>query len=370
MSWRRSSSYTIRDILMNNIFSNWFQRQLSNPQLVILLILLTTVFAVVIWFGQILGPVLVAIVLAYLMDTPIEQLQHRGANQSLSVWLIYLFFIAFMVFLVVVMLPLLSRQITQFLSAVPAMVQTGREMLSQLPESYPALVSVEQVTEIANAASRSMTEFAQQALAKSLGYIPGIITMLIYLVLVPLLVFFMLKDKRELFSWVTAFLPNDRSLAEQVWSEVDLQIGNYIRGKFWEMLIVGGATYIAFVFLGLQYALLLGVLVGLSVLVPFVGATVVTIPVAAVAFYQFGWSGEFGTIMLIYGVIQALDGNVLVPLLFSEVVNLHPVAIIVAVLFFGGIWGFWGVFFAIPLATLVKAVISAWPTLDQPSPSV
>jgi len=107
----------------------------------------------------------------------------------------------------------------------------------------------------------------------------------------------------------------------------------------------------------------LGVLVGLSVLVPFVGATVVTIPVAAVAFYQFGWGGEFGTVMLVYGVIQALDGNVLVPLLFSEVVNLHPVAIIVAVLFFGGIWGFWGVFFAIPLATLVKAVISAWPKL-------
>jgi putative permease len=62
-----------------------------------------------------------------------------------------------------------------------------------------------------------------------------------------------------------------------------------------------------------------------------------------------------------YLVIQALDGNVLVPLLFSEVVNLHPVAIIVAILVFGGLWGFWGVFFAIPLATLVNAVITAWP---------
>ena len=63
----------------------------------------------------------------------------------------------------------------------------------------------------------------------------------------------------------------------------------------------------------------------------------------------------------VYIVIQMLDGNVLVPLLFSEAVNLHPVAIIVAVLFFGGIWGLWGVFFAIPLATLIKAVINAWP---------
>jgi len=66
--------------------------------------------------------------------------------------------------------------------------------------------------------------------------------------------------------------------------------------------------------------------------------------------------------MIAYGIIQALDGNLLVPLLFSEAVNLHPVTIIVAVIFFGGLWGFWGVFFAIPLATLVKAVLNAWPT--------
>ncbi len=349
---------------MNNIFSHWFQRQFDNTQLVILLILLTSLFAVVLLFGQILGPVLVAIVLAYLMDTPIERIKQQGVSHHLSILVIYLIFIAFLIFLMVVLLPLLSSQITQFLSAVPAMVQSGKEMLTQLPESYPALVSAQQVNEIANALSRSMTEFTQQALSKSLSYIPGIITMLIYLVLVPLLVFFMLKDKRDLFSWFTSFLPQDRSLAEGVWSEVDLQIGNYIRGKFWEMFIVGFVSYIAFIFLGLQYAALLGALVGVSVLVPYVGATVVTIPVAAVAFYQFGWSGEFGTVMLIYGVIQALDGNVLVPLLFSEAVNLHPVAIIVAVLFFGGVWGFWGVFFAIPLATLVKAVISAWPKLE------
>jgi putative permease len=70
-------------------------------------------------------------------------------------------------------------------------------------------------------------------------------------------------------------------------------------------------------------------------------------------------------VLIAYTVIQTLDGVVLVPLLFSEAVNLHPVAIIVAILFFGGLWGFWGVFFAIPLATVVKAVIAAWPRSDD-----
>ena len=87
-----------------------------------------------------------------------------------------------------------------------------------------------------------------------------------------------------------------------------------------------------------------------------------------IAFFQWGWGSEFAYLIIAYGIIQALDGNVVVPLLFSEAVNLHPVAIIVAVLLFGGLWGFWGVFFAIPLATLVKAVLHAWPKQEQFDP--
>jgi putative permease len=146
-----------------------------------------------------------------------------------------------------------------------------------------------------------------------------------------------------------------------VWTEMNQQIANYIRGKAVEILIVGAVTYISFAVLGVNYAALLAVLVGLSVLVPYIGATVVTIPVALIGLFQWGLGNEFMVLMIVYAVIQALDGNVLVPILFSEAVNLHPVAIIAAVLIFGGLWGFWGVFFAIPLATLFKAVLYAWP---------
>jgi putative permease len=183
----------------------------------------------------------------------------------------------------------------------------------------------------------------------------------IYLVLMPIMVFFFLKDKHRITSWFRSYLPEERQLATKVWHEMDLQLGNYVRGKFIEILIVWAMSYLTFAILGLQFAMLLGALVGLSVIVPFVGATIVTFPVALVAYFQWGWTSEFAYLLGAYLVIQAIDGNVLVPLLFSEVNNLHPIAIIVAVLFFGGIWGLWGVFFAIPLATLVKAVLNAWP---------
>lgn len=127
-------------------------------------------------------------------------------------------------------------------------------------------------------------------------------------------------------------------------------------------MIVAVATFVIFSLMGLNYAVLLSVITGLSVLIPYAGATVVAMPVAMVAYLQWGMSQECLLAILVYGVIQFIDGNVLAPVLLGDAVKLHPVAIIVAILFFGNIWGFWGAFFAIPLATVMNAVINAWPT--------
>ena len=210
-------------------------------------------------------------------------------------------------------------------------------------------------------ASEEVANLAEQLLSFSISSFPGLFAVMIYILLVPLLVFFMLKDKDELLTLLSDMLPRERRVMTTIWDEMNMQFANYVRGKAIEIVIVGIVSFIAFLILGLQYAALLALLIGLSVLIPYIGATVVTIPVLLVGYFQWGYSTEFVWLVVIYAVIQLLDGNVLVPLLFSEVVNLHPVAIIIAVLLFGGIWGFWGLFFAIPLATLVKAIYNAWP---------
>jgi putative permease len=179
-------------------------------------------------------------------------------------------------------------------------------------------------------------------------------------------VFFFLKDQGQIMAWLSRFLPTERPLLRKIWVEMNTQVANYARGKVLEIIIVGSVSYFGFAFLGVNYAALLGLLVGLSVIIPYIGATLVTIPVVMVGFFQWGFTTEFYYLFGVYAFIQAVDGNLLVPLLFSEAVNLHPVAIIIAVLFFGGIWGMWGVFFAIPLATLIKAIINAWPEPETP----
>lgn len=344
-----------------NIVKDWFERYFSDPQVIILALLLVSIFASVMLFGGILAPVLASVVLAYLLEAPVTRMEHWGIPRLIAASCVYVVFVILCLLFVFVLIPELSRQVTGLLQTAPDMIQHGQAALLSLPDRYPEAFTEAQVQEwIAKFASE--TQEGLQALAS--GWVKvgvGATYAMVYMVLIPFLVFFMLKDKALITSWFRGFLPEDYSLVRVVWADVDKQVGNYVRGKAIEILVIGSSSYITFMVLGLNYAMLLGVLVGLSVLVPYVGATVVTLPVLAVAYLQWGPTGDFMWVFVCYGIIQAIDGNLLVPLLFSEVVNLHPIAIIVAVLFFGGVWGFWGVFFAIPLATLVQAVIKAWP---------
>lgn len=343
-----------------DIIKQWFQRYFTDPQAVLLAVLMLFGFGIVLTFGTMLAPVLASIVIAYLLEGLVGAMERREWQRKYTFLLVYLAFITFLLFLLFAVVPLLWGQAAEFARELPNYVQKGREALLRLPESY-SFISEGQVREMFDLLSREVTAQGHRLLSLSLSSIPGVITLLVYLILVPLLVFFFLKDKTRLTGWLTSFLPNEHQLVSQVWREVDQQLGNYVRGKFWEIMIVGVVTFVVFFFMDLKYSILLAVLVGLSVVVPYIGAAAVTVPVAVVAYFQWGWGADFAWLMVAYGIVQALDGNVLVPLLFSEVVNLHPVAIIVAILVFGGLWGFWGVFFAIPLATLFSAILSAWP---------
>ncbi|WP_404339344.1 AI-2E family transporter [Pseudoalteromonas mariniglutinosa] len=338
----------------------WYENKFSDPHSVTLLLLLLATMALFYFFGALIVPVLVALVIAYLLDWPVVHLEKLGFGRFTATVIVMLIFSGLMLTLIVGIGPILWQQTSNLVQETPHMLERGKALLLHLPEQYPSLITATQVKSIVMNVETKALEFGQVLLSVSLTSLKDVAAWLIYLILVPLLVFFMLKDKLELILSAEKLIPKQRRLIIQVWQEMNQQIMNYIRGKVFEILIVGSISFIAFSVFDLRYAALLGVLVGLSVLIPFVGAALVTIPVAAVAMFQFGLETQFWTILIIYGVIQALDGNVLVPLLFSEAVDLNPVFIIVAVLFFGGLWGFWGVFFAIPLASLVKALLNAW----------
>lgn len=340
---------------------SWFRRSFGDPDVAGLVVTIVVILVLFYFFGRLLAPVIAAVVIAYMLDGAVKFLMKWKCPHILAVCLVFIIAIALVVLALLWLLPLLWQQVANLVAEAPKLFSQGNAFIKEIQQHLPEFITAEQLTHAIDSLKIQIATLGKTVLSYSLASIPNVIALIVYLILVPLMVFFFLKDRESILAWFAGFMPHKRRLLIQVYHEVNAQIAAYIRAKVLEIIIVSVVTVITFLLMGIHYAVLLGVLVGLSTLIPFVGVTVVTIPVVLVAFFQWGWSAHFIYLVIAYTVIAVIDGNVLAPLLFSEAVKLNPVAVIIAIIVFGGFWGFWGVFFAIPLATVVKAILNAWP---------
>lgn len=334
----------------------------SNEETIVFSLAILLFFVVIAYFGSILTPFLISVVVAYLLVGLQKKIQSYNVSQNSSLIITFSIFIISGATLVVWLVPLLYIQLQAFILDVPNLFNNFLDFMSDLPAKFPELVSSEQIAIFFQAVSEEISVIAQNIVKSSISGIQSTITILLYIILFPILVFFFLFDRKNIIDGMLKVIPGKREMFSNVWTEMDIQLSNYVRGKTIEIFIVGIVAAIIFSSLGLKYSALLSVLVGLSVIIPYVGAFLVTIPVVIVGLLQFGLGTQFYLLVGLYLLLQALDGNLLVPLIFSETVKLHPVVIILAVFIFGSMFGFWGVFFSIPIATFIKAVWNAWPS--------
>ena len=341
--------------------NNLFRKIFSNEETLVFGMLLTVAFLILFFLGNILTPFLISIIFAYLLVGMQKRLEDYGFNSTIALILTYSFFLLLGITLMVWLGPLVYQQLQSLILEIPKWVNAFMIFAQNVPEKYPDLVSSDQITAFLQSLSGQITAISQDFLKASITGIQNTVTIAINLILLPILVFFFLFDREPIISGFLNILPKERAMLKKVWIEMDGQLSNYARGKAIEIVIVGLTAAILFMYFGLEYIALLSVFVGFSVLIPFLGAFIVTLPVAAVGLLQFGLSFDFWFLMGAYIVLQILDGYLLVPILFSDAVKLHPVIIMLAVFVFGGMFGFWGVFFAIPIATLIKAIWNSWP---------
>ena len=341
--------------------NNLFRKIFSNEETLVFALLLTVAFFILFFLGNILTPFLISIIFAYLLVGMQRRLEDYGLNSTIALTLTFSFFLLLGIALMIWLGPLVYQQLQSLILEIPKWVNLFMIFVQNIPEKYPDLVSSDQITTFLQSLSGQITAISQDFLKASITGIQNTVTIAINLILLPILVFFLLFDRESIISGFLSILPRERAMLQKVWLEMDGQLSNYARGKAIEIVIVGSAAAIIFMFFGLQYIALLSVLVGFSVLIPFLGAFIITLPVAAVGLLQFGLTFDFWLLMGAYLILQILDGNLLVPILFSDAVKLHPVVIMLAVFVFGGMFGFWGVFFAIPIATLIKAIWNSWP---------
>jgi len=354
---------------MRDLIDKFIARFFFNEESIYFGFLLLSCFIFILLFGNILLPVFLSIVIAFLLNGLLRSFESLRISHTVSLSLTLIIFFGFYLSIFIA-LPSLGAQINSLLQNLPVIAVAFQDTFSGLAETYGDIFSDEDINTLFLNFSDQVNNLLSQALGQLAGTISFMFNAVLYAILVPIMVFFFLKDKTVLLPMLTGFLPKKRGFMNSVFSEMNDQLYNYVTGKVIEMFVVASFSYLVFALLGLPYAVLIAILVGLSVIIPFFGAILVTIPVAFLGLYEWGLTTQFYWLMFLYLLIQILDGNVLVPFLFSTRNNLHPVIIIITILFFGGIWGFWGLFFAIPLATFIKAIVNSWPVPNVENSSI
>ena len=282
------------------------------------------------------------------------------ATRHFSVIVVFLLFLIISILTLFMLLPLLLDQLTLLVKSLPEIFNKSKQLILGLYDENE-YIPKDYINNIFLGLQGETSKVGNSIFTFSLASAGGLFAIIVYAILVPIMIFFMLFDKEIINSWIARFFPKKLELTRRAYLELNLKIGNYIRCKFIEIMIVWISSFILFFSLGLNYSLLLSFLCGLSVIIPYVGMIAVTIPIILVAYFQWALGSEFWYVIIGHLLIQAVDGNVVVPILFSDAVNIHPFAILLSILFFGSVWGIWGVFFAIPLAVLISTILNVWP---------
>tara|TARA_B100001564_G_scaffold358877_1_gene378783 strand:- start:1052 stop:2113 length:1062 start_codon:yes stop_codon:yes gene_type:complete len=353
---------------MFKFFKDWYESHLTDPNQVALALIVLSITLITYILLSTVAPILVAIILAYMLEGMVGRFnQSSNLGREAIVLFVYVSFIAISIIMLFLLIPIMLEQLTLFIKALPLMLERGKALLLDFTSSNNNFISEEQLTNVFTTMNAEISMAGRSIISYSIASAGSIFGIMVYMLIVPILIFFFLYDKEQIHGWFKKFFPEKLDLSRKAYAELDLKIGNYIRCKLIEIIIVWFASTLFFAIFGLNYALLLGFLCGLSVIIPYVGAIAVTIPILLIAYFQWGTASDFWYILIVHILIQVIDGNVVVPVLFSDAVNLHPLAILISILFFGTIWGIWGVFFAIPLAVLMNTLLNIWPMTEDKS---
>ncbi|MBW2617317.1 MAG: AI-2E family transporter [Deltaproteobacteria bacterium] len=349
---------------------HWYRhlRSLFDPQVVLIWIMGLILVGLVVFLGKALLPFFIAVVLAYMLDRTVELLVRLRCPHWLAVIVVFCCFVVGGITLLVWLVPLVVRQMLALIDTLPAMANTLQQFVINLQARYVSNLDPAYLEDAIPRLTLEAEALIRRVAKQTLTILPSLFSWVIYLVLVPILIFFFLLDKKRILGWISRLLPDNRRLFSHLMDDINRQMGRFLLGKFWEMSIVSAVSISTFVYLGLNFGVLLGLLSGVSVIVPYLGVMAVTIPILLVAFFQFGITAGFLKVAIAYLIIQILEGNILAPVMVGNMVRVHPAAIILSLFICGHLWGFWGVVFGFPLAIVVKSVLElVLPYLRQDS---
>jgi predicted PurR-regulated permease PerM len=319
-------------------------------------------------YGGLLGPFLVAIAVAYLLAPLVARLEARRFPRGVAIMLVVLPPLLLTIVLAAVAGPQLWGQAVSVVNTLPRFATTLIEWISTLRAKIEVLpfltaeqrlwvhdLDAQQLTQLlqenADAILRELSEWAL-AFLRQLGTIVGFLG---YLVVTPVVAFYLLRDWKTLLLWLESLIPTThRPAVVSFIDEYDQSLGRFFRGQFLEAGLVGILTGVGLAVLGVPSALLLGAIAGVFNLIPYVGLAISVVPALIVALTMPDPLGGLIRVAIVFGIVQFIDGSVTGPRIVGESVGLHPVVIMLALAFGGAVLGFAGLLLAIPITVLLR----------------
>lgn len=301
---------------------------------------------------------LISIVIAYLINPLVNYIQRKGFKRSIAILMVYLVVIIFLVILGVIIIPKTANQFMNFIYRLPVIMQdfsTSFNNLNQkIFENIPMISNFSEklITEIDSIMIvfqeklfSLMTSFASNA--------PNVINIVIRLVLVPVFAFYFLLDKDKLTKGVISIIPkNKQSKFLDVCRDIDLANSQFIRGRLLMALFVGITTTILLFVLGIDFALVIGIITCIADIIPYIGPFLGFVPAVIIAFFQSPLKALIVGIAFV--LIQWAENNIIAPKILSSTIGLNPLVILVSLIIGGGMFGVIGMIFSVPIVATIK----------------
>jgi len=315
-------------------------------------------FFVLLWLlGDVMLPFIVGGALAYFLDPVADRMERLGISRIWATVIITL--VAFMIVLLLVLsvFPLLFQQLAALINAAP---DIARQLQTFLVERFPDLADETSTmrTTLASIAETIQSrggELAQSVITSALGVISAVV----FIVVVPVVAFYLLMDWDRMTARIDALLPRDHAPAiRKIAADVNTVMAGFVRGQLTVCVLLGTFYSVALMLAGLQFGLVVGAIAGAITFIPYVGSLVGGLLALGLALFQF-WGDwvSIGIIAAIFFIGQFIEGNILTPKLVGESVGLHPVWLLFALSAFGSIFGFVGLLVAVPVAASIGVLL-------------
>jgi predicted PurR-regulated permease PerM len=315
--------------------------------------LAAVVLVLALWrLGDVILPFIMGGAIAYFLDPLADWLERLGLSRAVSTILIALVGVLAFVVLSLAVLPMLVRQLGQLIALAPDLLASFQAFLT---DRFPNLVQNSVVSDTLTAVGDAIKAQGGQLASTLLSSAMTVVNLVIFIVVVPVVAFYMLLDWDRMVAKVDGWLPRDHvHTIRTIATDIDRVLSGFVRGQVTVCLVLGGFYANALMAAGLDFGLLVGSVAGPLTFIPYIGAIIGGALAIGLALFQF-WGDwvSLGLVALVFVIGQVVEGNVLTPKLVGKSIGLHPVWLIFALSVFGSLFGFVGMLVAVPVAAAI-----------------